>query len=431
MTRSMLRKDQDGAATAVMVVFLLVVVSFALAVAMTMAASDATDSAYERDAIEALSLGESGMERAIRRLADGTPCTSLAEGAIAFGARGSFTVVGGYTTDFDGLPLAADLCRIRTQGTVSDSSTTRTIESIVKFTTVTRGFAVGENGKALQWDGSSWNSVNTGTGRYLMGVFCDMADDCWAVGDEGKIIHWDGSSWSSTSSGTTRMFRGVACQPVAPFYCFAVGDNGTIRRWNGTSWSSISSGTNRDLRDVTCPSTVCYSVGSNGNIRRYDGSSWSNDHSGTGITLRAIECITETDCWAVGSETSNNFRFVRRTSSWSTVSVSSSNSTDLEGVACITSSDCWAVGKNKNSTFAFLHWDGWSWSYQPLSGGEENLNDISCLANGECWAVGKAGKIFYLNGTWNSQASGTNDPLESVHIPTVQARLLNWREIVP
>ena len=101
---------ERGAATVILALFLLVMVAFALLVALNMGASDITDSAAHNDATEALFLAESGIERAAKRFADGTPCTTaaLAE-SVAFG-RGTFTLLEAVFT--------ANICRVRVRGEV-------------------------------------------------------------------------------------------------------------------------------------------------------------------------------------------------------------------------------------------------------------------------------------------------------------------------
>lgn len=101
--------SERGAATVMVALFLLVMVAFALLVALNMGASDITDSAAHDDATEALFLAESGLERASKRFANGTPCANLAEPAIPFG-RGTFTI--------QAAAFTANICRITVLGTV-------------------------------------------------------------------------------------------------------------------------------------------------------------------------------------------------------------------------------------------------------------------------------------------------------------------------
>lgn len=100
---------ERGAATVLLALFLLVMVAFALLIALNMGASDITDSAVHDDATEALFLAESGLERASKRFANGTSCADLAEPAIPFG-RGTFTI--------QAATFTANICRITVLGTV-------------------------------------------------------------------------------------------------------------------------------------------------------------------------------------------------------------------------------------------------------------------------------------------------------------------------
>ena len=119
MNRSGFSRPSRGVATVTLVLLLLVVITFALALAQKMAGSDITDSAGQDDAVDALFLAESGLERAAKRFADGSACTTaaLAEPAIKLG-RGEFTIV---SADF-----VSNVCRIRVKGTVQPGTVRQT-----------------------------------------------------------------------------------------------------------------------------------------------------------------------------------------------------------------------------------------------------------------------------------------------------------------
>ena len=119
MNRSGFSRRSRGMATVTLVLLLLVVITFALALAQKMAGSDITDSAGQDDAVDALFLAESGLERAAKRFADGSACTTaaLAEPAIKLG-RGEFTIV---SADF-----VSNVCRIRVKGMVQPGTVRQT-----------------------------------------------------------------------------------------------------------------------------------------------------------------------------------------------------------------------------------------------------------------------------------------------------------------
>ena len=114
------RASQLGGITVILVLFLLLIVGATLSVAVKLSGSGATDATAQEDSIAALLLAESGMERASKRFADGTACTSAAlkEGPVAI-ARGSFSIISAAW-------VAGNTCHIRAQGKVD--STLRTIE---------------------------------------------------------------------------------------------------------------------------------------------------------------------------------------------------------------------------------------------------------------------------------------------------------------
>ena len=101
-------------------------------------------------------------------------------------------------------------------------------------------FAVGLHGTILHCDGSSWNSMESGTTEHLGGIWGSSSDDVFATGESGTILHYDGTSWSEMASSTTNSLYGVWGSSSSDI--FAVGDSGTIVHYDGTSWSPMTSG---------------------------------------------------------------------------------------------------------------------------------------------------------------------------------------------
>ena len=85
---------------------------------------------------------------------------------------------------------------------------------------------------AEHWNGSAWSIVTTpnpGVPRYLTGVSCTTASDCWAVGYSPTLLeHWDGTAWSifTPSDGLVAgILTGVTC--ISGTECWAVGNTST------------------------------------------------------------------------------------------------------------------------------------------------------------------------------------------------------------
>jgi hypothetical protein len=297
------------------------------------------------------------------------------------------------TTDFSGAALPADQRRIRSSGDQTGAggvTINRTVEAIVTLpATTTTGFAAGQNGAVMQWDGSQWNDAATPR-RFntdIEDAYCSSASNCWFVGLSGDIVYWDGTTFT-TSSNTNRDLYAVSCNPVNPSQCYAVGESGTIETWNGSSWSRSTSANGENLNGLHCLNGECYAVGDNGTILHFDGSNWIDESVGGGTNLNAIHCLAVDECWAVGDRRNNNFTLLQRDSSnWTDQSqFDRNNRENLNGIACLPlSSNCWAVGDNGT----LLEYTGtlpWTLSSGPSSG---NLLDAWCSSTAnECWAVG-------------------------------------------
>lgn len=98
------------------------------------------------------------------------------------------------------------------------------------------GWAVGEDGIVIHWDGSNWSNVTSPTTDTLTSAFMVSSSDGWAVSVFGTIIHWDGTVWSNVTSPTRRDLNSVFM--VGSNDGWAIGEVGTIIRWTGTAWVS-------------------------------------------------------------------------------------------------------------------------------------------------------------------------------------------------
>jgi hypothetical protein len=167
------------------------------------------------------------------------------------------------------------------------------------------------------------------------------------------------------------------------------------------------------LTGVSCRSrSRCWAVGqyfTEGNgatlAVRWNGKSWSavaspNSSSASDSTLGTVTCLSNANCWAVGSTVEApgfNATLVERWrgGSWSIVPSANSSRAEnfLQGVSCRRRSDCWAVGTTQDASGAnpqalFEHWNGSSWSLVSApTPTRAVLTDITCQRS-ECWAVG-------------------------------------------
>lgn len=96
------------------------------------------------------------------------------------------------------------------------------------------GWAVGDGGAIVRWDGTKWSQVLSPIATKLEHVSCFSATNCWAVGyapaagGEGTIIHWNGAQWTRVPGpvmGAGGFLRSI--HMLSPTDGWAVGLNAT------------------------------------------------------------------------------------------------------------------------------------------------------------------------------------------------------------
>ena len=231
---------------------------------------------------------------------------------------------------------------------------------------------------------SGWNIVtspSTGADDVVLGSTCANTMDCWAVGISianissnstfAPIVEsWNGTDWSLANlpplpDSDGGGFFAVTC--VTSSDCWAVGavlgpagngsPTGTLtEHWDGAAWSMVPSPT---------PS------GAAGGI------------------LQSVSCASSSDCWAVGYGTDQNGGALNSVlehwdgSAWATASSPATGQTydQLDGITCLSDSNCWAVGSagpvQQNPNFLPIfpaapsnqglieRWNGSVWSIVP------------------------------------------------------------------
>ena len=90
------------------------------------------------------------------------------------------------------------------------------------------GWAVGDNGRILHWDGKRWNIVETEWTTALRGIYGVASNDVWAVGTAGHIIHWNGEEWEEVETETIATLYAIHGDGAE--HVIVVGDLGTVLR---------------------------------------------------------------------------------------------------------------------------------------------------------------------------------------------------------
>lgn len=159
----------------------------------------------------------------------------------------------------------------------------------------TVGFAVGDSGTILQYNGTNWVANTSPTTRNLTGVYTVSASEAWAVGSNGTILKWNGSTWSTfTSPHNSNMFCITMLDTNGDGLAEAgwIGAaSGRIASYNGSSWSFVDLG-NTAINGISAINTNdVWAVGAGGAAYHYDGSSWTSFTSGLSVALNAVSMI--------------------------------------------------------------------------------------------------------------------------------------------
>lgn len=132
-----------------------------------------------------------------------------------------------------------------------NSSTNATIRSLfVKNSS--SGWAVGGDdgvGLLLSLNASGWskwskisfvaNSTNDKVNVTLNSLSMANSDYGWAVGDGGWMLQWNGTVWNGQTGKTPNALMGVSMPQNVTSAAWAVGGSGTILAWDGEKWSSM------------------------------------------------------------------------------------------------------------------------------------------------------------------------------------------------
>ncbi len=257
----------------------------------------------------------------------------------------------------------------------------------------TDGWAVGQGGTILHWDGAVWETVESSILSWLASVHMVDANDGWAVGEGGIIIHWNGTAWSEVASPTLDTLYGVYMVNATDGWAVGGTPGGSpsavIIRWNGTAWNAVASPTSNWLRSVfMVNATEGWAVsGAYGTIIRWNGTAWKPVTSPTSSGFNSVFMVNASDGWA----TCFNGQIVRWDgTAWSNFSKPTSNS--LRSIFMLNATDGWIVGDSD-----IFHWDGADWNSVTKPAGDW-LFSVFMVDALDGWAVGDFGLILHWNG---------------------------------
>lgn len=268
----------------------------------------------------------------------------------------------------------------------------------------------GGYGGILSWDGLAW-TVAAATNWNVRALSMLSPSDGWAAGDQGHFLHWDGSTWASVASPTTSSIYGL--DMITPSDGWAAGEDtlwppGTIYpavlHWDGTAWTKTTLSTEFGALWALdmLSSTDGWAVGDLGLIMRWDGQGWTRANSPTNLRLYAIAMRTPDDGWAVGgwSGWSGEFSVALHWdgNAWTEANIPQIG--EVTGLTLMPGGQGWAVTLRG----LLLHLNGNTWSVLDWPTGPYQLRDLELLSPDSGWAIGwwteagMPGSIYYWDG---------------------------------
>lgn len=323
----------------------------------------------------------------------------------------------------------------------------------------TNAWAVGANGLAEHFDGTTWTVVPTGVTADLGGVWGASANDVWVVGAAGTILRWNGTAFTKQITNQTRTYHAVHGSSANDVWIVGGSDgasrtgelmhwNGTTLaprtnqfcsygiytvyaasptnvwlgggqqnacQWNGTSW--VDRRMNNSYYDAVSSlyvgPTKAYAVYL-GDIYRNDGASWTRVYGLPDIegweapSIRELTGRGDNDIWATGS---HGFVVHFDGQTWTPTRIP--GNADYSGIALAGTNEAWTVGA---SARARLKAGQWREDYAVVT--RQWLRTASATSPTNIWALGSMGDIVRRTASgWQrveSPLSPDTDDMEAV-----------------
>ncbi len=286
----------------------------------------------------------------------------------------------------------------------------------------TEGWAT-TSSSLLHFNGTSWNTENTGLSSGNLNGISGAGGQTWAVGSTDTILSRTGGSWGLQHGGpTTSGLNAVSA--INANQAWAVGSDydyysgrytGTILAYTGATgmWTTTtvpSNVRNSALYDVQAiSSTDAYAVG-DGVIARYQSGAWTRVATLNNVTLYGVSMTSNCDGWAVGRDNNSGGGAALIHASGCVWALPFAPILPtLYTVAMDSPTHGWAAGGYEYGNYqpVMLEYTGTNWISYPLPAGSPAIIYKIALAPGgnDGWAVGTRGSgvsaILHLhNGVW-------------------------------
>ncbi len=306
-----------------------------------------------------------------------------------------------------------------------------------------------------------WSEVQPGNGR-LVSISMDAANDGWAVGDQGLMLHYNGLAWQRVTTPIQDSLTAV--QMLSPSDGWLVSGSGGIWHYNGRVWAaqplpgSLHAGTQNDVQlyglsmlstgegwavGIMQPKPAASAgmagyarfssgQGFTGVILHYKNGQWAVQQTFSHAAIYSISMDSADDGWVVGSAALDAgvaapFLAHYTQGRWVQAANPLGNArSDIYGftrVAMVSAAEGWitTLTQDKSAIPVLLHYTGARWVSVSLPALPDTrtvtLSGIAMLSAAEGWVVGaryatpQAGSsvskvvpllLHYLDGAWSA-----------------------------
>jgi photosystem II stability/assembly factor-like uncharacterized protein len=175
--------------------------------------------------------------------------------------------------------------------------------------------AAPRGGKMAVWNGQELTQLEESRtdwgnyaqpGMWLSNIKMRGDQDGWAVGEAGLLMRYDGSVWHVVESPVLNQPQSINSLEMVPGtdgnLVWFVGSNGAVMRLENGSFSGPWSISSEPLTEVSFVSAENgWTVGDHGLLAHWDGSNWSVEDSPTQAALYSLVMVDYADGWAVGA----------------------------------------------------------------------------------------------------------------------------------
>ncbi|RPJ44002.1 MAG: right-handed parallel beta-helix repeat-containing protein, partial [Chloroflexi bacterium] len=245
------------------------------------------------------------------------------------------------------------------------------------------GWAVGEQGGILRWNGSVWSPFSAPNQPYTL-YDLDMlsTNEGWAVGyqmrdERAALVRWNGTGWSEVMPPISDPHALTGVSMTSTSSGWAVGE-GALFRWNGSAWSQWTSPVERLMQVEMISaadgwaSEMHHSAMDPARVMHWNGSTWSEVPLQMDASLPWLDVTGPGQVWLAGEGPGNKPMIVRSNGGgWTAdpLPVVAYSSYWLGGIRMLSATDGWAWGVytgGREGESLLLHWDGSSWSIVPV-----------------------------------------------------------------